>query len=139
MELLVEDLDDDDDPPRQRPNMEGVGKRFDINRLSSLDYLLLDQTTETSEVYWLFLVAVQHKWYNWQVILSVFDPSLPSGGYPVLDREIWSTMLYSDYEGVVGLCPRIISLLEQLDVNYPVELTYTFGGQACPAYLLRRN
>jgi len=129
-----EDEDDEYEEPQQIESGENVvSKRFDINKIGPLDYLLLDLQAEGGPlVHWLYLVAIENKWCNWQVILSAFDPSLQTGSIPMLGREIWSTFLYSDMEGLVRLCPRIISLLESLDVNYPVELTYTFGGQANP-------
>jgi hypothetical protein len=130
MEVLVEDLDPDEEAA---PMVKLPSRRFDVTRVTPLDYLLFDLHAEGEPiVYWLFMVGIEHKWYNWQVLLSRFDPSGRTISYTQLDREIWSTMLYTDMEGLAGICPRIISLLEQLDLNYPVELTYTFGGQAYP-------
>lgn len=103
--------------------------RYVIEKVGNLDYVIFDMHNKGQLVYVLFVVPIQHRWYNYQVVLSVFNASnRTSADYPQLERELWTNYMYLDDEGLLRICTRILLSLQNYEIEYPVELSYLFGG-----------
>ena len=110
--------------------MENDSLRYNVDKAGDFDYVIFDTQNRGQLVYVLFVVPIVHPWYNYQVVLSVFNAATnASANYPQFERELWTSHMYLDEMGMSGICARILTCLQNYEIECPVELSYLFGGQ----------
>src|SRR6185437_730259 len=109
--------------------------KYHYDKLSDYDYMIVDQTQgDGPHLYSLCLIPITNtKGCNWQITLAKFKTNEWGSDYPSFEREVWSTQVCSTYEPAMQLPLRIVSILQNCELDYPVELAYQFGGTAFPS------
>lgn len=107
-----------------------VSLRYEMDEVEDFDYAVFDRQLQGQPVvYRLFAIPIQNGWNNYQLTLTVFDASVtPEEELVQFERELWSSQMYLDEQGLLSICERILAYLQSCEIESPVELAYVFGG-----------
>jgi hypothetical protein len=101
-----------------------------IDRVGEREWqIFLSETQGSPTVYFVYTVPVAGP-LNWQVILTVYDAAAAADHeLPIFDIELFSTAFYaSDEKQFENMMVQIFDVLNETDINNPVELSHIFGG-----------